>query len=496
MKKYMIYALILVLPLFVMCSKSKRMEEQPNILFILTDDQKYNTINALGNPHIHTPNLDKIAEGGFVFTNAYCFGGNSGAVCIPSRNMVMSGKAYFRFVEDVRRKTVEGEEPRSPIYTNPQWASIPKSMSAADYETFYREKSGRANNPKVREQFDHYEDIHMVEALRTGRPAQSIVDHALEFLTTGRDSTKPFFIYLGLPCPHDPRWALREFRDLYDPDEIPLPPNYAPLHKMDIGDLTIRDEALEVWPRTEQAIKKHLHDYYSVISSMDFDLGRLLKGLEDLELTENTIIVFSSDQGLAIGDHGLLGKQNVYEGTMKVPLIFKGNGIPEGTSEALVYLHDLFPTFCEIAGTDIPPGLDGIGLLDIIFGKNKKVRDNLLLAYKEFQRSIRDQKWKLIRFPQIDETRLYDLENDPYELNNLAADPKYADLVTAMFKKLDSERNALGDSLDLFPGNYRPKEFTYPMEKVKTRWPAGGLAPGDPSYEEETQDEIRKKPRE
>ncbi len=178
--------------------------------------------------------------------------------------------------------------------------------------------------------------------------------------------------------------------------------------------MLIRDECLEAWPRTEEAIRSHLHDYYSVISSMDYDIGRLLDGIKLLNLAENTIIVFSSDQGIAIGDHGLMGKQNIYEGSMKVPLIFKGPGIKEGHSDALVYLHDLFPTFCDYAGIEIPEDLDGKSVYPIIHGKKSHVRDYLMLAYRDFQRSVRDASWKLIRYPNIDRTMLFDLAKDPH----------------------------------------------------------------------------------
>lgn len=468
-----IFALLIF---FQLAYSGDRNKSKPNILFIFTDDQKWNTIGALGNPHIKTPNLDKLTEKAFIFNNAYCFGGNSGAVCIPSRNMLMSGKYFFRFEDDVRKITKKtGLKPRREVYTNPEWPSIPKSMKRAGYETFYREKSGSANSPYTRKQFDNYADIHMVNALRTGRPAKGIVDDALLFLHE-RDNDKPFFIYLGMPCPHDPRWSIKEFRDMYNPDSLPLPKNYLPVHPWDIGSMTVRDECLEAWPRSEKAIRRHLHDYYSVISSMDYDIGRLIKGLKKMGLNENTIIVFSSDQGLAMGDHGLMGKQNVYEGTMKVPMFITGTGIPKGESDALVYLHDIFPTLCNFANTPIPDDLDGISLNNIIYDNNG-VRDNLILAYKDSQRSIRDRDWKLIHYPQINKTQLYNLKNDPYEIDNLAYNNKYENIKSEMFKLLESELKKAGDKLNLFPKKTIPSRFNYPTTPKKTYFPSGGKAP-------------------
>jgi arylsulfatase A-like enzyme len=448
----------------VACARSAP-AAKPNVLFIFTDDQRFDTIAALGNPHISTPNLDRLAKRSFVFRNAYNFGGNSGAVCIPARNMAMTGKVFFRFDAGQRDKGL------GPTF--------PKSMKAAGYETFYREKSGSANLPHIRKQFDHRKDVHMVNALRTGRAAKGIVDDAIAFVSAGRDKSKPFFMYLGFPCPHDPRWAGRKFRALYDPAELPLPPNYKPVHPWNIGDMTVRDECLEKWPRTEDAIRRHLHDYYSLISSMDFDIGRLLDTLDALSLTENTIVVFSSDQGLALGSHGLMGKQSVYEDVQKVPFLVSGPGAPKGESTALAYVHDIFPTVCDMAGVAVPKDIDGKSLAPVILGKLKKVRDRVMLAYKGSQRSIRDDRWKLIRFPQINRTQLFDLAADPREVHDLAADPVNADTVKRLMATLESEQKRYGDKTPLTAEKPKPADFKHPTKKLKTAYPAGGPAPGE-----------------
>lgn len=461
-------------------------QEKPNILLIFTDDQKWNTIGSLGNQEIHTPNLDKLSEQSFVFRNAYCFGGNTGAVCIPARNMLMSGQVFFRFEQDKRLHEKQGMKRRAPWYTNPEWPSIPKSMKLAGYETFYREKSGSANSPDVREQFDHKKDIHMVNALRTGRPAKGIVDDAITFMANGRNMQKPFFMYLGFPCPHDPRWALKRFRDLYDPEKLSITPNYAPVHNWDIGDMTIRDECLEQWPRNQDAIKRHLHDYYSVISSMDYDIGRLMNAVDSLQLKESSIIVFSSDQGLALGDHGLMGKQNIYEGTMKVPLLVRGPDIPAGKSDTFAYIHDIFPTLCEMGGAPVPSGLDGKSLWGVIQGKTRKVRDHVILAYKNSQRAVRISNWKYIHYPQIGQAMLFNLAVDPYETNNLVEEQEYSAKVRSMKKVLKQELLSYGDSVDLDPETIIPVFFEPPTGKLPTAFPAGGLAPEDPSFKQKT----------
>ncbi len=446
--------------------------QTPNIVYIFTDDQRFDTIRALGNPHIITPSLDRLAQRSFVFRNAYCFGGNSAAVCIPSRNMNMTGQTFFSF-------GTPGRDWRKSPRATGAGPTLPKSMKAAGYETFYREKSGRANLPTIQTQFDHFKDVHMVNALRTGYAARSSVDDAIAFLQRERDATRPFFMYLGLPCPHDPRWSAKEFRDMYSRDTLPVPPNYRPVHAWDIGSpMTVRDERLEAWPRTEDAVRRHLFDYYALITSMDRDIGRLLDALDDMGLTDDTLIVFSSDQGLAMGSHGLMGKQSLYEDVMKVPMLFAGPGIPKGESDALCYIHDVYPTLCELIGTTVPDGLDGRSLAPILHGRADRVRDVLLLAYMSTQRSVRDDAWKLIRYPEIDRTQLFNLAADPRETQNLADDPAQSDRVASMMALLGREQKRVGDPIPLTVPEPKPAEFKPPAKKLRTPFPAGGLAPG------------------
>jgi len=213
---------------------------------------------------------------------------------------------------------------------------------------------------------------------------------------------------------------------------MPLPRNYRPLHPFDNGDLTIRDEALAPWPRTPEVVRTHLTDYYGVITHLDRQIGRILQALRDSGEYEKTMIIFSSDHGLAIGSHGLFGKQNLYEDGMKVPLIIAGPGIPRGSSDALVYLHDIYPTVCDLVGSPAPGSLDGKSLAPIVRGKAAGVRDTLFLAYRSVQRAVRNDEWKLIRYPEINTSQLFNLQNDPDETNDLAADPIYAGRVAEM----------------------------------------------------------------
>jgi arylsulfatase A-like enzyme len=413
--------------------------QRPNVIFLLADDQRADTIAALGNPHIRTPNLDQLVRRGFVFRNAYCLGSNLPAVCTPSRNMLLSGRAYFRW-----------QGPQAP----PDGPNLPTALKAAGYETYHHGKRGNTS-PAIQALFDHNQYVNDQEDRTNGEPAKTIVDAAIAFLKQ-RNDKRPLMMYLAFSNPHDPRVAAPHYLALYEREKIPLPANYRPLHPFNNGEQFVRDELLAGFPRTEDEIRRHLHEYYAVISAMDYHIGRLMAAVRELGMEENTIYVYSSDHGLALGSHGLMGKQNVYEAGMKVPLVFAGPGIPQGASEALVYLMDVFPTLCDAAGAPIPPNLDGQSLWPIVQGRASSVRGTLMLAYRDVQRAVRDQRWKLIRYPQVNVTQLFDLAHDPDERMNLADQPEYASRVAALTEELQRWQRVLGDSAPLVVDHPQP----------------------------------------
>lgn len=425
---------------------------RPNVLFIFSDDQREDTIGALGNPHIRTPNLDALVRHGTVFDNAYCMGGFSAAVCMPSRMMALRGRSWFS-VRDLP----------------PGFPNFPTSMNEGGYQTFHLGKRGNTDL-EVQALFS---ESHYVQPSRPpekpgkdpdtlareeGIPGKQLADGAIAFLRE-RDRGKPFFMYLAGPEPHDPRVAPKEYLDKYPVDKIPLPPNYLPFHPFDNGELLIRDEQLAAWPRTEAEIRGHIRDYYATITYFDEQLGRLFDTLKELGEYENTIIVFASDQGIAIGSHGLMGKQNLYEHSMGAPLIFSGPGIPKGRrSEAFAYLFDIFPTVCELAGLPVPAGLDGKSLAPILRGERESVRDTIFLAYKDVQRAVRRGKWKLILYPQVDKTQLFDLDADPYEIRDRAGDAGQADRVKTLMELMAEQQKIFGDPAPLSVEQARPAE--------------------------------------
>ena len=211
---------------------------RPNILFLLTDDQRADTIHALGNRVIQTPTLDRLARSGLVLTNAYCMGSDMSAVCFPSRSMLLSGRSLFHL-----KHKQGGHAVRYAI-------NLPKTFRQAGYETYHHGK--RQNGPTgIYHDFEHEKYLVDDTAERlSGRPGKEIADAAITFFKM-RDRGRPFFAYLAFANPHDPRVVIPQYRDRYDESKMPLPANYRPLHPFDNGALMMRDEQLAAWPRAK-----------------------------------------------------------------------------------------------------------------------------------------------------------------------------------------------------------------------------------------------------
>lgn len=413
---------------------------RPNVLFLLTDDQRADTIHALGNAVIQTPNLDRLARSGLVFRNAYCMGSDMSAVCFPSRSMLLSGLSLFHLKHARGGYGVRYE------------VNLPKTLRAAGYETYHYGK--RQNGPTgIYKDFEHEKFlIDETKERLAGYPGREIADAAIEFLKT-RDKSRPFFAYLAFGNPHDPRVVNREYRDRYDESRMPLPVNYLPLHPFNNGWMVGRDEQLAPWPRSPAEIRKQLTDYYGVITYLDMQIGRILDALQKSGDAENTIVIFSSDHALALGSHGLMGKQNLYEDGMKPPLIFAGPGIRPGQTEALVYLHDIYPTLCDLVGVATPDHLDARSFAPVVNGKSTTARDAVFLAFMEFQRAVRKGDWKLIRYPQVNMTQLFDLQADPHEMQNVAS--KNPEKTRELLELLSSLQRANDDPLPLTLKTYK-----------------------------------------
>lgn len=451
--------------------------ERPNILFLFADDQRADTLGAWGNPHIRTPNLDALVARGFSFRSNYCMGGDSGAVCVPSRAMLHSGRAFFRIPHDLKGQKLLGEllgERGYATFATGKWHNGPDSFLRA----FQRGRAvflgGMSDHTKVPIQ-DVGPDRTFVDKRVGGKHSSELfADAAVDFLSSYKDE-KPFFAYVAFTAPHDPRDPPPAHREAYYRARPPLPANYLPQHPFDNGSIGGRDENLGPWPRTKELVSDQLCEYYGLITHMDEQIGRVLRALGASGRAKNTIVIYAADHGLAVGSHGLLGKQSVYEHSMKCPLVVAGPGVPRGETRAYTYLLDLFPTVCALTDVAPPAGLDG-ERLDVLWrGERASVRDSLFLGYVRFARSVQDGRWKLIRYPQIDKTQLFDLSTDPHETKDLSADAAQAPRLESLTALLRSWQAKLGDTQPLTVPNPKPGAVDYdgkprPPDQWQPEW--------------------------
>jgi arylsulfatase A-like enzyme len=399
--------------------------QPPNILFLFADDQRADTIGALGNPVISTPNLDRLVKRGLSFNRAYMAGSNNPATCMPSRAMLLSGQALKRVDETLMRDTTWPEAFRSAGYTTfvtGKWHNGGASVSKC-FQHARAIFSGGMGDP-MHAPLRHLEDGVLRKPFKTEKHACEVfADEAIDFLAKSKGD--PFLCYIPFDAPHDPHIVPQSFPVHYDPSTIPLPPNFLEAHPFDNGELMIRDEMLLPTPRQPEAVRGMLADYYRYVSYLDSQIGRVLDALESSPFAQNTIVVFSSDSGVARGSHGLIGKQNLYEHSVRVPLIVSGPGIPQGAkTDAMCYLYDVFPTLGAACGVTAPPASEGRDFSAVFKDPAAMGRELLSFSYKEFQLAVRDQRWKLIYYPKVEVTQLFDLEADPQETKDIAGEPE------------------------------------------------------------------------
>ena len=453
--------------------------EQPNILFLFADDQRADTIGAWGNELIDTPNLDRLAAEGWSFRRNYVFGSNSGAVCVPSRAMVLTGRSWMRSANNMQGVP-----------------TLPRLLEAAGYRTFIAGKWHNGEEALLRS-FDRGAAVYLggmadhtqteVQDIENGGMVRRRVgekfssalfaDAVIAFLdehartAEGSESDQPFFAYVPFTAPHDPRQPPPEYRERYYQRNLPLPSNYMPQHPFDNGALILRDENLAAWPRTEEVVRDQLAEYYGLITHLDEQVGRILAALDETGQAENTIVVYAADHGLSVGSHGLLGKQNLYEHSMRCPLIVRGPGIPHGSTEAFTYLFDLFPTLLAQGAVEAPPGIDGRDLAPLWSGGDPTWRQSVFLPYRDVMRAVRDDRYKLIVYPQVNHRQLFDLQDDPDELENLISDPEHTETAVRLEALLEGWQAAMGDTLPLSVSEPAPlrRDLTG-TEREPDRW--------------------------
>jgi len=394
--------------------------------------------------------------------------------------MLMTGRPYFKIEENTYAlwEYPEIERGNSPLLTFPEY------LKSQGYYTF---SSGKHHNGKywIERGFDeikagflggmsrHYglpvkdydKENGWSKVYRENKlfSSELFANAAIDFLTEYQND-KPFLMYLSFTAPHDPRTSPQDFSDLYADNDISLPENFMAKHPFPIADMRSRDELLAKFPRDKVDVKRQIRDYYAMISATDHHIGRVLKQLKTSGFDENTVVIFAGDNGLALGQHGLLGKQSVYEHSVKIPLIFSGSGIPKNiTKSSLVYLHDIFPTLVGLINAKQPESIESKNLMPIINGKQQEVRDSLFFSYNSWRnenlksyinttpsgshRAIRKGNLKLIVSNKYGVTteQLFDLEKDPWEVNNLISQAHYQQEAAALLTLLRKKMQEKGD---------------------------------------------------
>ena len=439
---------------------------KPNVLLIVTDDQRPDTIAALGNKVIDTPNLDRLVKQGTTFEQATC----ANPLCVPSRAEILSGCSSFR----------NGVLGMGGERIDPKLTLLPTAMAAGGYHAWYSGKWMNDGKPLTR-------GYHETQGLfgsgggtwkkgevilgRKGRPITGyrnwtfkdsqgkpkldkgigltpltdkyIAEGALEFLK--RKTDKPFFLHVNFTGPHDPLVYPPGYKNKYKSADLKLPPNFSPRHPFDHGNFEGRDERLLPWPRTKEDVLDELAVYYAVVDHLDKQVGRIIEQLQSDGRWQNTYVIFTSDHGLALGSHGLMGKQNMYEHTIRVPLVIAGPGVPKDQrTDALCYLRDLYPTICDLVDVPIPESVEGRSLNPIITGKRDSIYSEVYGYFRDKQRMVRDNRFKLIHYPHLDRNQLFDLQKDPHEQNDISDDKRYS----KVFRELQDKLATWLDRLD------------------------------------------------
>lgn len=468
---------------------------KPNFLVVVADDQCFRTIKSLNNPEIHTPTLDRLMARGTAFTHCVHQGSWTGAICVASRAMMHTGRFVWTCGGDtcgsypllgevlqqagyhthVVGKWHNGDESALRSFTTGKtvgpgfYASTP-----VDGLAYNRPRPGdpwTPWDPKYRGQWTPHElwDIKPPGPKNPdgGAPAKAgpryevqqhscelYADSAVELMRQADAQSQPFLLYVAWNAPHDPRQAPKEYLDLYPVDKIELPPNYLPEHPFDQGDARIRDELLAPFPRTREAVKVHRQEYYALVTYMDHQLGRIVEALDKTGQADNTYLIVTGDHGLAVGEHGLMGKQNLYDCSVRMPFIIAGPGIAAGhTIDALMYQHCLFPTICDLADVPHPETVQFPSVLPLLRGQRETVFDSVYCGYRGLQRMVRTNQYKLILYPKVKRYQLFDLEEDPWEINSLDA-VDHAATVAGLFRQLKDWQRKVQDTVALDPAEF------------------------------------------
>ncbi|EOR94597.1 Choline-sulfatase [Arcticibacter svalbardensis MN12-7] len=455
---------LLIVSCFTGFKNFKKEKKRPNFLFVLVDDESPFDLKVYdGKSILESPTINQLAAEGMVFESARHMGSMVGAVCAPSRHMIMSGRTLWH-IPSQGKEFINKNHPDTMAYN-----TMGAIFNRAGYKTMRTCKKGNSY-PKANALFT----VNKEATKRGGTEESGSAWHSKQVLTylDEREATKeeaPFMIYFGFSHPHDVRDGTPELLSKYgatnhtdpntlpalNPKQPPLQANYLSKHPFFIGHPELRDEEMVsgVWKNRDlQTVRNELGREYACVENIDNQLKKVLQKLKDMGELDNTYVIYTADHGIAIGRHGLMGKQNLYEHTWRVPFFVKGPGIKAGTRvEGNIYLLDVLPTLCDLAGIKIPEKVEGKSFKSVLFGEKTSIRDVMYGAYaggtKPGIRTVKKGDWKLIKYDAMNgavrQTQLFNLAENPNEYlpehhksgameTNLANNPKYAKKLAEM----------------------------------------------------------------
>ena len=399
-------------------------------------------------------------------------GGWNGAICVASRAMIISGRSIWR-AQEISESFKKGEQ----IETT--WPMLLKKQGYETYSTGKWHISAKADTI-----FDHvartlrgmpfdtpegydrpkfvgdsswlpWDTIHGGFWKGGQHWSELVRDDALKFIDQASAKTDPFFMYIAFNAPHDPRQSPKKYMEMYPLQNVSVPETFLPIYpfaeEMGAGK-KLRDERLAPFPRTHHAVQVNRQEYYAIITHLDKQIELINQKLREKGLLDNTYIIFSADHGLSVGEHGLLGKQNMYDHSVRVPFIISGPGVPKGKKiKADIYLQDVVPTTLELAGASKPSYINFNSTVPFWkAGKKESFYPAIYGAYRpDKQRMIRKGDYKLITYPETNVIRLFNIKNDPSEMNDLAMDENHKEMSLVLFEALQDLQKEMGDTLNL-----------------------------------------------
>lgn len=458
---------------------------QPNILFIMSDDHAYQAISAYGSVLNKTPQIDRIAKEGIRLDRCFC----TNSICAPSRATILTGK----------HNHLNGVRTLNDVIDNTQ-QMFPKILQEAGYETAMIGKWHLGHGPKhnptgfdywsiLPEQGLYHDPLFYdmgVEKEYKGYVTDITTDKSIEWLQN-RNKEKPFMLMCHHKAPHRPWEPNEKHKDLYEDMEIPFPDTFdddyatrgsaAKAAKMRIDDLTQTDtkiappEGMTKQEERRWKYQRFIKDYLKCVVSIDENVGRLLDYLEQEDVVEDTIVVYTSDQGFYLGEHGWFDKRFMYEESFRMPLLIRypKEIKPSSESSELIVNTDFAPTFLDYAGVEVPSDIQGISLRPILKGeKVDNWRKSVYYRYWQYPTphnvfphyGIRTERYKLIYYythgfeisenevdvPKRPEWEFYDLKEDPSEINNLYNNPKYKENIQYMKQELQRVKEEIHDT--------------------------------------------------